>query len=279
MAPDDATPLLRLAWYVSPNLGELERRLQITKPAIAVQLVNFLVAQGDADAAAEAATHLLAAKTGTNTQALLGVCDWLVANQQAGLALPLWNGLAARGDAPYAQPGAVTNGSFSRSPLSKGFDWHLRAVEGVSSFLNVNPNALGFEFSGLEPDDFLLMNQTVPVQSQKTYALAVAYNTAGIPPESGIAWQVTDPRSGAVLATTGSLASEQEGQALACFAVPAGDSFVDLALAYRRQPGTVRVEGRLALHTVQLFSANPHATLEICAGKKISPSNADSVTF
>ncbi len=96
----------------------------------------------------------------------------------------------------------VTNGGFGKSPISHGFDWHLKTVDGVSSFLNANPNALGFEFSGEEPDSFPLMDQTVPVQEGKDYALAVDYGTSGIAPGSGIEWSVTDARSGAVLAKT-----------------------------------------------------------------------------
>ena len=81
----------------------------------------------------------------------------------------------------------------------------------MSSFLNVSPNALGFEFSGEEPDNITLMNQTAPVQAQKEYALAVEYGTSGIAPGSGIDWLVTDERTGAVLARTASLSAEPVG--------------------------------------------------------------------
>jgi hypothetical protein len=252
MVPDDATPLFRLAWYMSPDVGDVERRLAISRPVVAAQFVNFLMAQGDAAAVAQAATNLSGEKAGGDSQALSGVCDWLLANRRADLALPLWNALAAREQIPHAEVGVVTNGSFARSPLSQGFDWHLATVEGVSSFLNVNPNALGFEFSGNEPDVFVLMSQTVPVQAQKSYALALAYSTEGIAAGSGITWQVTDERAGSVLAKTGSLAAAQGGQTTACFRTSDGGSFVNLLLAYQRQPGTVRVEGKLALHSVQL---------------------------
>jgi hypothetical protein len=235
------------------------------------------MAQGDPQAVAEAASHLLAAKSDGNTQSLLGVCDWLVANKRPDLALPLWNGLAARGQIAYSQLGpdrteAITNGGFGQSPISRGFDWHLKTVEGVSSFLNVNPNALGFEFSGDEPNGFLLMDQTAPVEERKKYALVVHYQTTGIAPGSGLQWSVTDDRSGAVLARTGSLSAEQGGEAYACFAAPDAPAFVHLSLLYQRQPGTVRVEGKLALKEVSLTGA----TVEHCPEQKISTSGAAS---
>jgi hypothetical protein len=125
----------------------------------------------------------------------------------------------------------------------------------VSSFLNVSPNALGFEFSGDEPDSFLLMDQTAPVQARKNYALVVRYGTTGIAPGSGLEWSVTDDRSGAVLARTGSLSADAGGETYACFAAPDGSGFAHLSLLYQRQPGTVRIEGKLALKEVRLTAA------------------------
>jgi hypothetical protein len=247
---------------------------------VAAQFLDFLKARGDPQAVTEAASHLLTASSKDTAEALLGACDWLIANQRPDLALPLWNGLAARGQIPYgplaaASPDVVTNGKFGKSPTSRGFDWRLKTVDGVSSFLNLSPNALGFEFSGDEPDSFLLMDQTAPVQQQENYALVVSYRTTGISPGSGIAWSVTDDQSGAVLARTGSLSAEQGGEALACFAAPKGAAFVNLSLLYQRQPGTVRVEGRLALKEVRLSGASA----EHCPGQKISTSRADSHAF
>ena len=145
-------------------------------------------------------------------------------------------------------------------------------MEGVSSFLNVHPNALGFEFSGDEPDSFPLLSQTAPVQAQKDYVLAVNYETSGFVPGNGMRWVVTDDRTGAVLASTASLSAEQGGQANTCFTAPDGAAFVNLTLLYQRQPGTVRAEGKLALKGVRLSAA----TAEDCTEKKISISGADS---
>jgi tetratricopeptide (TPR) repeat protein len=261
MAPDDATALFRLAWYVSPNAADLENRLQMKRPVVEAQFVNFLITQGDPEAVSNAASRLLKASSQDSSETLLGACDWLIEHKRPDLAWTLWNGLAASDQIPYAPLAAgaedmVTNGKFGKSPTSRGFDWHLAPVEGVSSFLNASPNALGFEFSGDEPDSFLLMNQAAPVQPQKNYALTVDYATSGIAPGSGIEWLVTDDRTGALLARTGSLSAERGGVAYACFAAPSGTAFVNLSLLYQRQPGTVRVEGKLALNGVRLSGAS-----------------------
>jgi tetratricopeptide (TPR) repeat protein len=270
MAPDDPTALFRLAWYVSPSAQDVESRLQLRSAAMEGKFVNFLVTQGDAEAVSEAAWHLLATGSNDGTETLLQACDWLLAQKRPDLALLLWNGLAPR--ISYPAPGVnapVTNSNFGKSPTSHGFDWHLTTVEGVSSFLNPGPNELGFEFSGEEPDSLVLMNQVAPVQAQRDYVLAVDYGTSGVAPASGIGWLVTDERTGKVLARTTSLSAEQGGTAYACFSTPDGAAFVNLALLYQRQPGTVRVEGKLALKAVSLTAGK-------CPEKKISPSGADS---
>ena len=277
MVPDDATPLFRLAWYVNPNAQEIEKGLQMKRPVVEGQFVNFLLTQDDPEAVTAAASHLLQTTNKESTGTLLGACDWLLEHKRPDLALGLWNGLATR--TSYRSPGAdspVTNSDFGKSPLSHGFDWHLPTVEGVSSFLNANPNTLGFEFSGEEPDSFLLLSQTVPVAAQKSYALTVDYGTSGIPPGSGIEWRVTDEHTGSVLARTSSLSSEQGGEqggsAATCFTTPEGAAFVNLSLIYQRQPGTMRVEGKLALKAVRLTAA----AAGDCAAEKISNSRADS---
>jgi hypothetical protein len=276
MAPDDATPLFRLAWYLSPDAQEIENRLQMKRPVIEGQFVNFLITQGDPIAVTEAASHLLRTGSKDGTDTLLGACDWLIARKRPDLALPLWNGLAKQISYPsLSVDSPVTNDKFARSPTSRGFDWHLTTVDGVSSFLNVSPNALGFEFSGEEPDSFTLMNQTAPVQAQREYALAVDYGTSGIATGSGIEWLVTDERTGAMLARTASLSAEAGGTAKACFTAPEGAAFVNLSLLYQRQPGTVRVEGKLSLKGVKLSAA----TAGDCADEKISTSRADSPAF
>jgi tetratricopeptide (TPR) repeat protein len=277
MAPDDVTPLFRLAWYVTPSAQDIENRLQMKRPAVEGQFVNFLLTQGDPQAVKDAALHLLRTSHKESTETLLGACDWLLEHQRPDLALALWNGLAPRiGSPSLGANSPVTNGDFGRSPLSHGFDWHLTPVDGVSSFLNANPNALGFEFSGEEPDSFQLLNQTAPVHGNTNYALTVDYGTSGIPAGSGIAWLVTDARTGAVLAKTPSLSSEHAGEqgdaVTTCFTVPQETGFVNLSLLYQRQPGTVRVEGKLALNRVRLSAATDLG----CAGEKISNSKAAS---
>ena len=82
MAPDDVTPLFRLAWYVDPNAQEIENRLQMKRPAVEGQFVNFLLTQGDPQAVTDAALASAANQQQSRAlETLLGACDWLLATQ------------------------------------------------------------------------------------------------------------------------------------------------------------------------------------------------------
>src|SRR6202000_702539 len=110
-------PLLSLSWYVIPSAPEIESRLQLKRPAIDAQFVNFLMSQDDPGAVASAASHLLAGNSKDSTGALREVCDWLIAQKRPELALPLWNGLAPRlSYAPLRVSSPVTNGGFAKAP-------------------------------------------------------------------------------------------------------------------------------------------------------------------
>lgn len=257
LVPDDATPILRLAWYVAPKETEIQDRLQVRRPEVQRQFLWFLIAQGDAAAVNQWGIRALASSGAVSWEDVLSACDWLIQQKRPDLALPLWNGLAAQHQIPLAavksgSGDAVTNGDFARQPLSRGFDWHLTNPDGVSAFLNANPSALGFEFSGRESESILLMSQVVPVEPQQPYTLAVEDASADIPGGSGLEMEVADAASGSVLArTTGFAAGRQQSRA--CFTTPQNVHFLTLMLDYQRQPGTVPLEGRIAICKISLL--------------------------
>lgn len=85
MVPDDAIPLFRLAWYVNPNAQEIENRLQMKRPAVEGQFVNFLFTQGDPEAVTEAASHLLRTSNRESTETLLEL-----ATGSSNANVPIW---------------------------------------------------------------------------------------------------------------------------------------------------------------------------------------------
>jgi len=254
MVPEDATPLFRLAWYAASDEPEIQARLGITRPEVQRRFLWFLMSLGDATAVYQWGTGTLAMGGPDTADDVLSACDWLIQRRRLDLALPLWNGLASRHSIPFArlQAGedeAVTNGVFAHQPLSRGFDWHLAQLDGISNFLNSNPSALGFEFSGREAESAVLMTEIVPVEPQRPYTLRIESIAAQIPPNSGIKMLVEDSVSTQVVAQV----ELADGDRIACFITPPGMGFATLAFEYQRQPGTVPPEGRIELRKVSLL--------------------------
>ena len=219
-------PLFRLAWYVSPSARRDRKPAANEKAGDRSPIRKFSHHSRRSGGGRRGGIASAGGSSKDSTETLLGACDWLLEHQRPDLALaalewPCGTDIATPRLARVPRP--VTNGSFGKSPISHGFDWRLTTVEGVSSFLNVNPNALGFEFSGEEPDSFTLMSQTAPVLAQRDYVLAVDYATSGIAPGSGIA-MAGDRRANRRSAGAGRRASprSKEDTAHACFTAPEG---------------------------------------------------------
>jgi hypothetical protein len=272
MAPDDVTPLLRLAWYVSTSEPEIQDRLRIRRTDLQRQFLLFLIAQDDAAAVASWGNRALTSGLDSGED-VLAACEWLMEQKHPELALPLWNGLAARHQIPFSavSPGsgdAITNGSFVRQPLSRGFDWRLANPDGVSAFLNTDPPALGFEFSGRESESLLLLSEVVPVLPKKPYTLSIESASSDIAPGSGLELVAADTASGELLARTPGLAGSGQVRQV-CFSTPQDVRFLTLMLDYHRQQGTVPIEGRLAIRKIGLVPGNTAA----CAPGSAPPRN------
>jgi hypothetical protein len=256
MVPDDVTPLLRLAWYVAPDEPEMQDRLRIRRPEVQRQFLWFLITRGDATAVAAWGNRALTPYGAASGDDVLSACEWLMQHQHPDLALPLWNGLAARHQIPFPalEPGsgdAVTNGGFGRQPLSRGFDWRLTIPDGVDAFASADPPAFDLEFSGRESESFLLLSQVVPVLPEKPYTLFIQDASSDLPPGSGLELVAAETASGKVLArTTGFAGSEQQSQV--CFTTRPSVRFVTLMLDYQRQLGTIPLEGRIAIRKISL---------------------------
>ncbi len=257
MVPDDVTPLLQLAWYVAPSETEIQDRLRIRQPEVQRQFLGFLTAQGDAAAVADWGNRALTPHAVASGEDVLSACEWLIQHKRPDLALPLWNGLAVRHRIPFPalEPGSgdsVSNGGFARQPLSRGFDWRLTNPDGVAAFLNADPPAFNFEFSGRESESMLLLSEVVPVLPEKSYTLFIQDAPSTLPPRSGLELVAAETASGEVLArTTGFAGSDQQSQV--CFTTPQGVRFLTLMLDYQRQLGTVPLEGRIAIHKISLL--------------------------
>ncbi len=252
----DPLPLFRLSGQVVED-GRLIDRLGIRSPDIQAAYLAYLLSQNRLDLIDPAAHRLLDQDRESDVPLLLTACDRLIETKLADEALAIWNALAKARKISYAplEPSAasiLTNDNFLPTPATRGFAWRLQWVDGISASREENPSGLRLAFSGEEPEECEPLVRFLPVRENAVYEFTALYRTAGIPPDTGLGWRVTDLDGGNLMGPPQSLASEDGATGKIRFVTPPGCSLVRIALAYRRALGTTRVEGSLILREAGL---------------------------
>ena len=256
----DPVPLFRLCGRVAED-GALMGRLQISRPGIRAAYLSYLLSQNRLDLIPRASRQFLKEARASDVPLMLATCDRLLESKDVVDALNIWNGLADNQRIPFGrlQPPdgrVITNGDFHVSPTSHGFDWRLATIDGVSASGDED-GGLRLTFSGGQPENCEPLVQLVPAQYGKDHELKFEYQTYGIAADSGLSWRITDHRSGdqngsRILAETHNLSSERGESGTASFKAPAGCQVIRVSLAYRRAPGTTRIQGSIVLRKVEL---------------------------
>jgi tetratricopeptide (TPR) repeat protein len=253
MAYGDASPLFRLCGQVVED-GALIDRLNIRRPDLRAAYLSYLLSRNRLDLIRPASRHLLQGARATDVPLLLAVCDQLLESKNAASALETWNGLAAKHRIPFRplQPAGgdvLTNGDFRVAATLHGFDWRLPAIDGVSASTD-DRGGLRLTFSGRQPENCEPLVQFVPVQENTDYQLKFEYWTSGIAAGSGLEWRITDWNGDKSLVDAHGRYTERDGSGKVVFVTPAGCHLARLALAYKRLPGTTRMEGFIVLRKV-----------------------------
>jgi hypothetical protein len=240
MAYGDATPLFRLLWEAGGDAAASIPR----RPEVERQYLYFLLTTDRLDAAGPMAARLRARGTAEDEAALMAYCERLIAAGRAAEAVPVWNGI--RRD-ERAGAGLV-NGGFEKTPSSRGFDWRLAEIAGVSAA--VDAGALRIEYTGEEPERCEALSQYLALKAGGRYRMRWEYRTHGIEPATGLKWRVAD--GGGAIAESGDLASGEWTQGEFEFQARTTAGAPRLALVYERATGTVRIQGEIWVRKVTL---------------------------
>ncbi len=256
MAYGDAQPLFKLCARVVED-GTLVDRLAIRNPDVRAGYLAYLMHQERIDLIKPALHDVLEERRAADVPLLLTACERLLDSGRPGEAAEVWNNLAELGRVPFRTPAGegaqlVANGDFRATPGSRGFDWRLPGVEGVSVSQEEDSGGLRVTFSGRQPEDCEVLAQLIPVPVNQRYQLSFESGTHGIEDGAGLGWRVTDAGDGALLAEAHNFTPEAETLHQWSFKTPASCHMLRLALRYRRTPGTTRMEGYLILRNVAL---------------------------
>ena len=256
----DAQPLFRLCGRVAED-GKLIDRLQIQNPDARAGYLSYLLGQNRVDLIVPAVRRLLQENRDADGPLLWQACERLLEARRVDEAAEIWNRQADAGRAPsrtLAGEGQqlIVNSDFAAPPASRGFDWRLPAVEGISFSREDESRGLRVTFSGRQPEDCEALVQLVAIHGQVPYELSFVYRTRGASPAQRASHGGSPMRGdGAVLGEGAVPASDADTTGRLSFRMPAECRLVRLALTYHRAPGTTRLEGFLVLRKVTLKPA------------------------
>ena len=250
MPSDSAGPLLELCWRVSPDPNEITDRILNDDPTLLRQYLDFLFAKDQVAAAGTIAQRLIqVGDSTTDDSRLFSAIDHLIAANEGHAAKALWDTLIGKhwivADATFPN-----NANFERDPLPVRFDWALPSYPGLHSW--PGPSGLEIEFSGSEPEDCTIAEQVL-VLPPGNYHMGFSYQTNGIPPETGVRWQILEPGAENPLAGSSDLSSEDVNHQEMSFSVPPEASMTRIRLGYRRALGTTRITGTLLVSSIRIL--------------------------
>jgi pentatricopeptide repeat protein len=225
--------------------------------ALSIQYLEFLMRSHRLQAAIAAWPAALAATDAAGSPAPATVRafpDSLAAAGRVQEAVKVWNelvehGIMQSGRLNPAQGISIADADF-RFPLQPYvFGWHLADIPGV--FATATTGSLDLEISGDEPPAFQLLSTDAPLQSATRYRLVWKTDASSLssPRDPGFSFQVVQ-QPGKETTVCAPLLSTAPP---ACeFTTAAGTGIAAINLAYARAQGTVRVSGRLHLHSIRL---------------------------
>jgi tetratricopeptide (TPR) repeat protein len=251
MASGDLVGIFRLCRMMTGPGESTDRMLRLPDSARA-QYLAFLMKDNHWDAAPAVARAVAAQATSENLALLLDYSDTALAYNVAS-AVEVWNILLRRKLEPFdpldAHGGAiVTDGKFRISPIDRVFDWRVTRADGVGViFGSASPGAT-VELSGEQDQTVAILTQWMPVEPGRSYRLDYEYTaeSENSRQASGVAWEVRDPVTKAVLRTSEDLKASQ-GNWPGSFEFTATGSAAVLSLRYARTPGTFRHEEKFTI--------------------------------
>ena len=256
--PADFAAVFRLCWTLNSRADDIWRYAIPKTPVVLDQYLRFLLAENKLDAAEPVSMQLVEVAQAPQVQSLLVYSDAVIAAKRAASALSCWNRMSRRGLLPYPaiEPStgkSLVNGNFDHAPIGLGFDWRLSNIVGLSVKYDETTPHLRIAFSGKQPESCEPLAAWVLMQPLRTYRLTCRYETVGIPPGSGLKWQLFNSANGAqIIPDAPSLAHEGQTTAQMEFRTPEAFQLGRLALAYQRAPGTIRIEGSVQIANVSL---------------------------
>jgi tetratricopeptide (TPR) repeat protein len=258
MSYDDVSPLFQLCWQVTQDPQTILNRAIPDRTQVLEQYAGFLIAEERLAAAQPVIDRLVERGSTKSADLLLRYCDRLLEARQTAAAVRNWNLMCDRRLAQCRSLSpergiSLTNGDFAIPPRSRGFDWRLQSIPGISVSQRASPPELTIIFSGDQPESCEILSQLLPLAPSSRYRFGFHYETSHIAPDTGLRWSVMDADSDAELMPDSPHLSAAGGKdETVLFSASGRTELARLALRYHRAPGTMRIAGWISLRNLKL---------------------------
>jgi hypothetical protein len=239
----DYRPLLRLANASEPHAGAVLSRLEAGAPLERAELDDVLT-RADAEGVRTVAQSLAARQQPSDKLRLKTTVDWQIRQNRAHDAVELWNTVTSSPLDPAAGQ-VLTNGGFAHAPESLGFDWRIPSLDGLTARWNPSGREI-LSLSGTQPERCVLLEQILPLDRPRL-RLRFEYSTSGMDASTGLRWNLDGQDAPAWEPAPG-------GRSNSFIFRQAHSGLSRLILLYRREPGSVRVRGRIEIWNVSAES-------------------------
>ena len=204
LSPEYARPSFHLCLHLLNDAQAVfDKLLPSANPELKLAYVNFLSANGGADAAYPIWLQTVAQQPAVPWTSVEPYLERLLDQGHTREALSVWQvveksvGLfPAHDDAENL----VFNGGFEQAPLNAGFDWRYRKAAGIA-FDFFDPSArqgrrcLRLDFTVSSNREYEPVYQLVPVSASQEYLLTASARSENITSKSGPRLRVIDPGS------------------------------------------------------------------------------------
>ena len=239
----DLRPAFDLCWNFTNDAAQIARALPQSEPVLR-QYLAYTIATTRPEAAADAAKDVLEHFAGQNAALLAYYCRWTG-------SVEIWNALCRRRLVPFpptdpAKGQTLTDGDFTVKPeiteAPRVFEWTMPPAAEIYA-TRLSPG-LRLSLSGNQPEKCELLAQSVPVSPNRAYRLRFEYQTASLPPKTGLHWNAQETQS--------DLAASEEWRTSEMLFHSTSENLARLILAYARVPGTTRAEGSISIRGLKL---------------------------
>ncbi len=233
----DLRPAFELCWNFTNDPRQIERVIP-GRERVLHQYLSYTIATTRPEAAALAARELVDRFGARDVDMLAYYCRWTG-------SVEIWNALCRRHLVPFQPVDAdkgqtLADGDFTAkpevTPAPRAFQWTLPNPDIYTRRL---PRGLRIDLSGNQPEACDLLAQSIPVVPKRAYRLRFEYQTAGLPPKTGLRWKAEEGQADLTAA------EEWKGGEMLFHA--SGQNLTRLVLSYARIPGTTRTEGSISL--------------------------------